>query len=170
MTERNTALFDQIADLIEADPTRYDQETYGDGDNGLQDLVVDDKVLHCGTAHCIAGWAAVAEGYYPVINPYGPSWSVVSRTPGVDIKDRTLFQDVDLVAANLLGLDLSEAYTLFDSDWLPESIRDLEDPNYWYESDNQHFDPEADKVYRATVAKAVADELRAIGRGKEIIR
>jgi hypothetical protein len=49
MSERNTELFDRIADRIEERPDLHNQGVYGFGGG-------------CDTPHCIAGWAVALSG------------------------------------------------------------------------------------------------------------
>ena len=94
MTTRNAALFNAIADQIEAHPESYDQGTYG--------------TAFCGTAHCIGGWAIALSGWARVL---GHNWGSVTRG-GVT---RGAFD----AGRDELGLDEVEAGTLFRPDWEP---------------------------------------------------
>lgn len=116
MTTRNTELFYRIAAVIEFEPERYSQRTYGSCrnhpkvyewtfDNG------DTVVGACGTAHCIAGWAVVLSGYKPSCSSW---WHGVDSPDG----DRS---PTGVAAAGLLGITYDEANTLFSGRWEPPS-------------------------------------------------
>lgn len=113
MTDRNTALFDRIADAIEAHPEQYDQnvwvyveEDWKDGDDRFQ-LLLENR---CGTRACVAGWA-IALGR--------------SGRPATE-----LVGDMEDQAASLLGLTEEEGESLFMAYWdapsgetVPEALR-----------------------------------------------
>jgi len=113
---RNRELFRAIADQIERHPETYDQGVYGD-------------VTSCGTKHCIAGHAAAMSGCQPTRYEHAkPNWSVVT-----DPKSGK-YRDVDLVAAELLGIEHSTASWLFGPLWepadgmsVPQALRRLGD-------------------------------------------
>src|SRR5688572_2759026 len=114
---RNKELFYRIADQVERHPETYDQSVYG-------------EVTPCGTSHCIAGHAAAMSGCRPTVFLDGsllPNGCVVTDAAG---KKR----DVDLVAAELLGIEHGEASWLFSPAWepppemtVPEALRRLGD-------------------------------------------
>lgn len=121
--KRNTELFDKIADQIEREPQSYDQETWGR-----------EAKTPCGTAHCVAGWAAALEGYLPMM---GTDWNFVMAPNDTGLTEGTRIEaalDVEGVGAELLGLTEDEADALFHSDWepgpnetVPEALRAIGD-------------------------------------------
>ncbi len=95
---RNKNLFFKIARQIESEPETYDQQDWGSP---------------CGTAHCVAGWAASLSGYVPAeITGIEPNWAHVSKNRGRNLLTSELAQ-------TLLGLNAGEANHLFDADWKP---------------------------------------------------
>ena len=94
---RNVELFDKIAKAIEDEPDRYDQAVYGGGGS-------------CGTAHCVAGWAAALEGCTPKMD----TWCTVVLPDGTVDK-------IDSFAQKRLGLDEMDAEALFAAGWRPET-------------------------------------------------
>ena len=87
--KRNKELFFEIADIMDFEPHKYNQGTWGvfapDADqemafqkkhhvfpkNGYLTPGSDDdgrwEELECGTAMCVAGWACQLKGYYPSV-------------------------------------------------------------------------------------------------------
>lgn len=115
---RNRELFYKIAEQIEKHPETYDQSTWG-------------GVRACGTAHCVAGHVAVQCGYYPTkAGPHSETdwWGMVSKKPGLhycgDEVDPSV-EDVQDVAAKLLGLDPVEASILFGPNWRDDNYKDV---------------------------------------------
>lgn len=114
--KRNRALFDKIAAAIAAQPHHYDQETFGE-----------QCQYSCGTAHCIAGWAAKLTGHRPKVvypknesRPAVPIWSTVfakgkEATPGNEL-------NVVDVARDALGITETEASSLFAAGWEPDGV------------------------------------------------
>lgn len=95
--ERNTELFNRIADAIELRPESHKQGAWG-----------------CGAAFCIAGHAAHIRGCTPFINPDGSeSWALVTPPGGCETVTTHDF------AREALGLDPLEAGDLFDAMWSP---------------------------------------------------
>ncbi len=98
---RNTELFDEIADVIEAHPESYNQGTWG-----------------CGSAFCVAGHAASLSGCKAST---GESLAYIIP-PEDDDTELPLDNDgeitLNLWASKKLGLDYRED-RLFDSEWLP---------------------------------------------------
>lgn len=120
----NKELFEKIADHIEIHPDQWSQETWVD--NGLHGHVGPGNVLDpydCGTSACIAGWAVM-----------------LSRQP--------IPNEWTMKGAELLGLQLSDAHTLFDEYWRPAGY-----------SDDNAVDINA---------KYAAEALRAIGNGADV--
>lgn len=97
--KRNKELFYKIADKIEAEPERYDQDTWG-------------AQTACGTAHCVAGWAANLEGCRATGGLGAPSWGLVIPPNGE-------IQSVRYFAMGALGLTEEEADNLFCATWVP---------------------------------------------------
>lgn len=71
----NAKLFRAIADVIEDDPSRYNQQSWGHAPSGLMKFGFDSNwddairdVETCGTSFCIAGHAAALSGYVPRIS------------------------------------------------------------------------------------------------------
>ncbi len=107
--KRNTKLFDQIADAIEKEPDRYDQLDY-------------ETKTSCGTAYCVAGWAAHLSGY---VSTGANFWQLSGGSQPIYIHT---------LAGDLLGLNDDEATDLFDDEWtpahpvwdnVPDSLRDI---------------------------------------------
>lgn len=131
MSERNSKLFYQIADVIETYPERYRQQIWGavphdahgtplTDENGDQilDTVIFDGVKHtCGTSHCIAGWAAALndDKVLPTSGPYArhSDYTFIQI-----IDDGTIISTSDW-ATQELGLTYSEANLLFAASWRP---------------------------------------------------
>lgn len=111
MTKRRKKadLFDKIATVIERNPSRWNQNTWMQGWKVLTHrLKVNDHVetVHCGSAHCIAGWAAVLDGGHAIDD------NVVMRN-GHQVE----WEDAGRRA---LGITEKQANTLFDSRWKPD--------------------------------------------------
>lgn len=97
---RNEALFDKIAAQIEETPDLYNQDSWF-------------EERSCGTAYCVAGWAAKLSGYrvYEDTHPiYGYLLVMASKDsePALPIAE---------VARSLLGLDDNEA-RIFNVSWM----------------------------------------------------
>lgn len=133
MSARNVALFHMVANQIEREPSRYDQEIWG----GLIE-----KDPSCRTAHCVAGWAAKLHGAAPqgfrkrADNKIAePDWEFcIPKGPydGICYVDGNGAVYTATYAQELLGLTTAEADELFDSDWrprdgmtVPEALRDI---------------------------------------------
>ena len=105
--ERNSELFEAIADAIELAPERYDQSDWAlPGPDDFEGLPTTELLHRCGTKHCIAGWA-------------------VSLSTTEDTRNKTK-DDVDrrgwgAVARERLGLSFDEADELFGQHWLPRA-------------------------------------------------
>ncbi len=119
---RNKDLFRRIAATLRAQPMHYDQGQWGEDADGYTEHT-------CGTAHCIAGFAAALEGMLPreekkksfVSTP--PNWAHVHQ-PGQRESHR-----VGLWAQDRLGLTGSEAHILFSGDWLPQGTTEKQEEN-----------------------------------------
>lgn len=107
MTERNEDLFRQIADLIEDEPERYDQTVYH--------LLTD-----CGTTGCIAGHAIMINGWQ-----FEESGCVYA--PGTNRNSDCSCGNLNIYAAELLGLTSDEADVLFSPGWAPSSHLNVPD-------------------------------------------
>jgi|8_EtaG_2_1085327.scaffolds.fasta_scaffold19303_3 hypothetical protein len=140
--KRNWLLFYEIANVMEFQPERYAQESWGKfmpaigaaerfRDEYGYDPPEDDfnwtKVEECGTAMCIAGHAAMMTGWFPTRNDMNgawptASWASVCDQPG---RDYAYGKDVQDVARDALGLYEDEAAILFcgSAVWTPDEIR-----------------------------------------------
>lgn len=91
-----------LADIIEQQSlpkVRFDMSTYGD-----HDVTADEEI--CGTVCCIAGTAVIALG----------------NVPAEDVASALVFlpkigKDIKGYAAELLGLDVTQKYDLFEPRW-----------------------------------------------------
>ena len=97
------------------------------------------EALECGTAMCVAGWAASLNKYYPscsIINVVenGESikrpkfdWGMVSKNKYLFRRRRTECRDVSEVGAELLGISEQEADILFhgDMEWDANDLREF---------------------------------------------
>lgn len=106
-TKVNAQLFNDIANMIQKQPERYDQGTWGSVRAG--------RTLDCGTSHCIAGWAATLalprEAWQP--DEYGDYDDIVT----VDGLERYIGE----WAGEVLGLSEEDAERLFSGGWQPEA-------------------------------------------------
>lgn len=116
----NIARLDKIIRLIRAEEIQHDQSTWA---SGLVDEVkrgeegqIDDE-LKCGTACCIAGWAAVM---------YAPKGTTFTNRDEVILPDgfRTSYQDY---GRSVLDLNWDEADVLFRGDNALVEIQDMRD-------------------------------------------
>ena len=159
--QRNTELFFEIADIVQFEPHKYDQGSWGhfkpDADQRMafqkkyhmfpksayNAAGNDDdgrwEALECGTAMCVAGWAASLNKYYPscsIINvaENGESikrpkfdWGMVSKNKYLFRRRRTECRDVAEVGAELLGISEQEADILFhgDMEWDANDLREF---------------------------------------------
>lgn len=98
----NTEMFQKVYDQITQHPETHYQGTWENGYGGYDDD-------ECGTTRCVAGWAvAFAKGW--------ENESILGRCGlGVMLPDGSgrHMSPVGAVAADILGLDLTEAYELF---------------------------------------------------------
>ena len=151
VNKRNTALFNQIADILEFKPHLHNQGTWGEfspskrqeramltrvGDGRLDEELSDNDgrwrtigEKGCDTALCVAGHAAALSGYFPTAHTWqtenGPmtrlSWGEVSK----DFDSET-GEDITSVAMGLLGINVNEANDLFAAsrELTPQDLRD----------------------------------------------
>jgi hypothetical protein len=94
-----------IADQIEQHPGLYNQWAYASP-----------AAEECGTAYCIAGWAAHLRGWEPD-TPAEGDWEW--RYPERAVSGGWITDDVAAIAAELLGLDEDDAALLFAEWWKP---------------------------------------------------
>ena len=147
---RNSLLFFQIAEVLEFEPERYDQGTWGkfrieDDDVGKMRAIADNewdendsrwKEVECGTALCVAGHAANLSGYHPSANKrtdsstgeerYELNWGYVFDTPHPHLQGNNIeINETSYVAQKLLGISAREARFLFDStnEWTAQDLR-----------------------------------------------
>jgi len=108
--QRNTELFNDIAEALLVHPDRYrwDQEQWGFGPPEKRNAHT------CGTRHCTAGFAVAFSGYMP-FDPVEWDWEEVTLANS----DRSKYEDVSDVARSLLGLYDEESDLLFDGLWKP---------------------------------------------------
>lgn len=148
MTERNTALFDEIAATIERIPWAYsqgdwcailtDDQRAREWDERWSHEVADIagkaeiEELDCGTRMCIAGWAADLTGWH-----YSAFLTAGDQTGRMYKGDRS--ESIENIAREALGLTHDEATKLFAAGWGPKGDA------------------------------SVPDALRAIGRGAPIL-
>jgi len=130
--ERNTQLFNDIAEALLVHPDRYvwNQKIWGDGEPLKRNAHT------CGSAHCTSGFACAFSGYMPfdpiewswgeVILPEHAELMVTNRNDyegfwepaNQDLRERYTRIPNEL-GRELLGLDDAEAETLFAGDWEP---------------------------------------------------
>lgn len=125
MVKRNRELFYKIAAQLDREPESYDQETWGRRE----------AKTPCGTAHCVAGWAAALGGYKS--STKDSSWSFVVTPEQLKLptsKRMLVSRNVETLGAELLGLTEGEADALFDCGWepgpretVPEALRAIGD-------------------------------------------
>lgn len=135
---RNSQLLEEVADIIEAKPHLYNQQTW------IGTQFNEDDLSECGTMACIAGWAVLVSHQEEI----QATWSKldrIGRNNFLDVLAMTFKPedqgnyDVHAQAADLLGLDTHEAHALFYGLWQPvegmtasEALRALakNDPAY----------------------------------------
>ena len=146
---RNGTLFHAIADVIEARPDSYDQDTWGDDSElrAVQYGATNDQLgqtaqmlmKECNTRMCIAGHAAALSGYHPTMTVntrnggiWGSyEWVTQDKTSIKKVEDPRppTSRRVDDVAMELLGLDPHGGeYALFHSHWLPTGATENSSP------------------------------------------
>jgi hypothetical protein len=143
MTERNSTLFREIADLMEFRPHLYNQKTWGRfkptpaqqdefesrfGEDATS-VSADDgdrrwlEIEDCGTEKCLAGHAVAMTGWHPTIVSSGHvTWASVSRKP---LQPMGVGCDVEYVGREALGIDERESGILFagGARWTPGDLR-----------------------------------------------
>lgn len=124
---RNGDLLREVAAVIQSFPEDYNQGAYGTSFNRnavFEKIEFADgtkKVVQCGSSHCIAGWAAVLDGYKPTKDFDGTwNWTTVTRGRGCEEFD------VADVAGDALGLlqqaeGIYEVSRLFSAFWKPKN-------------------------------------------------
>lgn len=117
MSARNRDLFYRIAEVLDSWPRSYDQAVWAEGHRSeVVDIAFDDgtvaEAVECGTAHCVAGWAAALTGWHPTLDENELWWIRVAREAGVAEVDGS---PIDQVAAEALGLEAGEAAALFSA-------------------------------------------------------
>jgi len=177
-SEVNAELFRAIADVIEEDPNRYNQQNWGHEPAGLlkfgfnsnwDDAIKD--VETCGTSFCIAGHAAALSGYVPLIKQNAVNvdpvmhltpdetalhaageQAYILRPDWYRVKPKNQpdagWARTPAVARDLLGLTPEDADILFDESWEPETA------DFW----------DSDEVR----ARKVAEALRDIAAGDSV--
>lgn len=110
----NVDLLMQVREKIVNEPEKHDQMSWA---RALSDPR---KGGDCGTAYCVAGWAAVLDGQEMswAFSPHANEWRSPYLANG---------QAVWRYAQEALGLDSSEEGTLFDGDNSRESVLDMLD-------------------------------------------
>lgn len=97
----NIELINRVADHIERHPENHNQASYYSamGQVDADTLVEAIRIgpMGCGTTCCVAGWA---------VRLASPAQVKLAR-------QNALYYDIDLIAANLLGMDHHDAYALF---------------------------------------------------------
>jgi hypothetical protein len=115
----NREAFQKVHEVISAQPDRLVMSSWED----------DEAPESCGTTRCVAGWAIhFAVGGAPLFdNEGGPSDEVESlaREHGLDPDDYCTSTLFEWLGANLLGLPIREARTVFylSSDTAGELVR-----------------------------------------------
>lgn len=126
----NKKMFYAIADLIEDNPERWDQDFWiTDGWGSQNSVVYNGEEYICGTTQCVAGWAVVLQhgGYTGDQNGY----SIMSDGHTVyNVSDNWVIE-----GANILGLSREDAYMLFHTTF---DVRNISKRHEEYEK--QMFD------------------------------
>lgn len=133
---RNRDLFHAIAQIIEDDPSRYDQRYYIFDTHGrVFRSILDDAGSHpCNTVCCIAGHAVLLclgeNGLTEAVKAYGPDGnrSFPSTHLQRAVQDRlpqSAPRAISMAAAQELGLTTIEANVLFDTRWRPAEDLDV---------------------------------------------
>jgi hypothetical protein len=119
-------------------PEKHDQALWGEAN--ITKFTRPNEELSCGTAACVAGWASLFAGAYPLFTKYtfskgtqfiGPlnedtlredelaGWELVVVPEGGNVVSE---RHVENFAAEVLGLDMLDANTLFDAENSRERI------------------------------------------------
>lgn len=116
---------EEVADAIEAEPGRYDQEDWAsfqvDGNRRRRITTPTDQPPDCGTAYCIGGWRLILSGWTTRPVPLGyldgrMEWGVEFTTPA----GRATSRYIGDIAAHLLGYPSRGTIDrIFDIDWHP---------------------------------------------------
>lgn len=103
--KRNTAMFREIADVIELNPHRHHQPSWSSADvrDSVIKLPTGTKTVSCGTTQCVAGWAVALDEENYGINHVGAAFNYTTNT-------RSNFTEA---GADILGLSETEANRLF---------------------------------------------------------
>lgn len=152
---RNGDLLREVAAVIRSFPENYDQTLYGYNGAHRETIVFADRTereVTCGTAHCIAGWAAVLSGYKPTkVRGGGFDWDSMHR--GRSPKDEMVYD----VGSEQLGLidgfnedkdDSFEADSIFGGGWRPAGMKQ--------------------RMVREEIAGLAADALEALAEGATV--
>lgn len=168
---RNKELFYKIADVIEKDDSVYDQAVWGglvyqtcaSDPLSIESAKTQVKEQACGTAHCIAGHAAVIAGWTPQIRvTYNavtePDARVVEvnweeMLPPNPTEETYMYRHPSEIGRDVLGLTIPESEILFSEYWRPMD---------WKES--EYFD----EGLSANNKRAIARALRNLGDGDSI--
>lgn len=113
---RNRKLFYKVAEAIEAEPHRYDQQSWCSVPNrnwdglysGWQSFAPKNSeevktVINCGTAFCVAGWATM----------------IAIQDGSFDYRDKDLVWEE--TGREVLGIDREESEWLFSEWWRPDN-------------------------------------------------
>jgi len=148
--QRNTKLFDEIAEVMDLKPWSFDQATWGHFLIEDYDLYVKLMEVHgisedaahnigetdvlwmdvkeCGTSMCVAGHAANLTGWHPTMNRRQTEyeWHDVSKERGT-LRTADGVLSVEEVATNELGINEEEAGVLFDgtAEWTSDIMREF---------------------------------------------
>ena len=148
--QRNTKLFNEIAEVMDLKPWSFDQATWGhfliEGYSLYEKLIeihglssdeasqTDEKdvlwmdVKECGTSMCVAGHAANLTGWHPTMNQRRTEyeWHDVSKEKGA-LRTADGVLSVEEVATNELGINEHEAGVLFDgnAEWTSDIMREF---------------------------------------------
>jgi len=152
--KRNKELFFEIADIVDFEHSKYQQEYWAstypieidvDSPNPLS-VAID--VKECNTSGCIAGWAALLSGWYPRIhlrydNGIAFDYTFMAEQPLVNrggtfkydlkgymhpLEDEEInFRSPEDIGQELLGLDHDEAEHVFAEfqDWTGDDLRKM---------------------------------------------
>lgn len=120
--------FDEVIDFVEAHPERYCQLTWVTGNKEVSD----EHGTLCGSKACIAGWAALLNGWKLVYNRYGEANSDVVRDG--------IVKHISTAGQNELELTSPQADYMFHGDRDLDEIKELGKAL----ANNPDLDPEYD--------------------------
>ena len=148
--QRNTKLFNEIAEVMDLKPWSFDQATWGHfliedyslyqklmdmhglSDNEAAQVGENDvlwiDVKECGTSMCVAGHAANLTGWHPTMNSRRTEyeWHDVSKEKHM-LRNDDGSRSVEDVAIEELGINGEEGEVLFDgtAEWTSDIMREF---------------------------------------------